>query len=143
MGQESVVSLPFNRFVGIQQSEQEDALVELPAAEHYLNHLGTVHAAAQLALAEACSGEFLIKALADQSNVVPVVRRMEAKFRKPAMGKILAKVRQDLSSLESSLEDLNGKGRCLLTICVDVYDEAGQHVLASSVEWFLTRVTGA
>ncbi len=142
MVQDSVVSLPFNRFVGIQQSAQQDALVELPAAEHYLNHLGTVHAAAQLALAEACSGEFLIKALAGLANLVPVVRRIEAKFKRPAIGKIVAKVRQDRSSLEKPLEDLNVKGRCLLTVCVDVYDDAGQHVLASCVEWFLTRERG-
>jgi len=41
------------------------------------NHLGTVHASAQLALAEASRGEFLLRAMGDMQGIVPVVRRLE------------------------------------------------------------------
>jgi hypothetical protein len=31
------------------------------------------------------------------------------------------------------------KGRIIVTVSVDVYDEHGQHSLAASFDWFLTR----
>jgi len=52
------IEIPFNKFVGISRSEsQENGLLELKDDENLKNHLGTVHASAQFALAEACSGE--------------------------------------------------------------------------------------
>src|SRR5260370_42466796 len=52
----SVTELPFNSFLGIQISTEPSQLLRLPSGERYLNHLCTVHASAQLALAEASSG---------------------------------------------------------------------------------------
>ena len=136
---ESVTTLPFNRHVGIQKSTTDDGLLELPSGQQYLNHIGTVHAGAQLALAEACSGEFLLHALANQGGIVPVVRRVEAKFRKPANGRIIAKVNLSLTALDEPLAELAAKGRCLLTVHVDVYDEQEQHSLSSNFEWFIAK----
>lgn len=136
---DSVTSLPFNRHVGIQKSSTGDGLLELPAGEQFLNHIGTVHAGAQLALAEACTGEFLLKLLSTAMGVVPVVRRVEAKFKKPAQGRIIANINTSLTQTDEPLADLQKKGRCLLTIHVDVYDEQGQHSLAASFEWFVAK----
>ena len=138
---ESVTTLPFNQHVGIQKSTSGDGLLELPAGDQYLNHIGTVHAGAQLALAEACSGEFLVHSLASMQGVVPVVRRVEAKFKKPANGRVTAKINSSLTAIDESIAELLLKGRCLLTIFVDVYDEQGQHSLSSSFEWFLSKST--
>ena len=138
---ESVTILPFNRHVGIQKSSTGEGLLELPSGEQYLNHIGTVHAGAQLALAEACSGEFLLTALAKESGIVPVVRRVEAKFKKPAHGRITASVNAQLTVLDGSLAELAAKGRCLLTVHVDVYDEHGQHSLSSNFEWFVAKTS--
>lgn len=136
---ESVTTLPFNRHVGIQKSSTSEGLLELPSGEQFLNHIGTVHAGAQLALAEACSGEFLLNAFADERGIVPVVRRVEAKFKKPANGRVTAKVNTLLTVIDQSLADLAVKGRCLLTVHVDVYDEQGQHSLSSKFEWFVAK----
>lgn len=136
---DSVTSLPFNRHVGIQKSSTGEGLLELPAGEQFLNHIGTVHAGAQLALAEACTGEFLLKLLSTAMGVVPVVRRVEAKFKKPAQGRIIANINTSLTQTDEPLADLQKKGRCLLTIHVDVYDEQGQHSLAASFEWFVAK----
>lgn len=136
---DSVTTLPFNRHVGIQKSSTAEGLLELPAGEQFLNHIGTVHAGAQLALAEACSGEFLLSALANKTELVPVVRRVEAKFRKPANGRITAKINTSLTALDESIAELAAKGRCLLTVHVDIYDQQGHHTLASSFEWFITK----
>ena len=86
----SVTELPFNSFLGIQTGGDSAHVLRLPSGRQYLNHLGTVHASAQLALAEASSGEFLLKYFGSTQGIVPVVRRMEAKFRKPANGSIIS-----------------------------------------------------
>jgi acyl-coenzyme A thioesterase PaaI-like protein len=82
----SITELPFNSFLGIQIASEPSQLLRLPSGEQYLNHLGAVHASAQLALAEASSGEFLLRHFGSTDGLVPVVRRLEAKFRKPANG---------------------------------------------------------
>ena len=123
---ESVTTLPFNRHVGIQKSSTGEGLLELPAGEQFLNHIGTVHAGAQLALAEACSGEFLLHALANEQRVVPVVRRVEAKFKKPANGRVTAMINTSLTATDEPIRELAAKGRCLLTIHVDVHDQQEQ-----------------
>ena len=136
---ESVTTFPFNRHVGIQKSSTGEGLLELPSGEQFLNHIGTVHAGAQLALAEACSGEFLLNALANETGIVPVVRRVEAKFKKPANGRVIAKINTSLTIIDQSLAELAAKGRCLLTVHVEVYDEQGQHSLSSNFEWFIAK----
>ena len=57
----SVTELPFNSFLGIQIASEPSQILRLPSGEQYLNHLGTVNASTQLALAEASSGEFLLR----------------------------------------------------------------------------------
>jgi hypothetical protein len=51
----SVAELPFNSFPGIQPGGDPAHLLRLPSGDQYLNHPGTVHAGAQLALAEGSS----------------------------------------------------------------------------------------
>ena len=63
---------------GIHPASDSAHPLELPSGNQYLNHLGTVHAGAQLALAEASSGEFLLKHFASSDDLFPVVRRLEA-----------------------------------------------------------------
>ena len=72
----SVTELPFNNLLRIHPASDAAHLLQLPSGDEYLNHLGTVHAAAQLALAEASSGEFLLRHFGSAENLVPVVRRV-------------------------------------------------------------------
>jgi hypothetical protein len=64
----SVTELPFNNLLRIHPAGDAAHLLQLPSGDEYLNHLGTVHAAAQLALAEASSGEFLLSISAPLST---------------------------------------------------------------------------
>ena len=136
---DSVVTLPFNQHVGIQESQSNGGLLELPAGEQYLNHIGTVHAGAQLALAEACSGEFLLKSTLNLPGIFPVVRRVEAKFKKPARGRMTASASTALDVIDVAHREIASKGRCLLSIVVNLYDEQGEHALASCFEWFIAK----
>ena len=136
----SVSEIPFNKLVGL-ETAVSPALLRLPAGGQYLNHLGTVHASALLALAEASSGEFLLRHLGPGEGVVPVVRRMEAKFRKPAHGAVTSSVATPVESLESAQRELQVKGRALIGISVDLHDHSGSHVLSATVDWFISKAS--
>src|SRR4051794_16991846 len=97
---ETVTNLPFNRFVGIQAAGADGGILRLPAGDQYLNHLGTVHASAQLSLAEATSGEFLLRVMGETEGLMPVVRRLEARFRKPAYGAVTSRASVPPKELE-------------------------------------------
>jgi acyl-coenzyme A thioesterase PaaI-like protein len=135
----SGTELPFNSFVGIQLAADAAHLLRLPAGKQYLNHLGTVHASAQLALAEASSGEFLLRHFGSADGIIPVVRRMEAKFRKPANGSITSSVTAAPEALAQLDGELSTKGRALLPISVEIHDESGAHTLSATFEWFIQR----
>lgn len=135
-----VTALPFNRLVGIARSDKGCGALTLPADVRYTNHLGTVHAGALLTLAEAASGEFMVKEFTGLGfEVLPVVRRLEAKFRKPASGAIVASVRLAPEKKDEFLATLTTKGRALVELDVDVHDGSGTHALAARIEWFVAR----
>src|SRR5256885_157826 len=114
----AVTELPFNRFLGLETAAAPQ-LLRLPAGEKYLNHLETVHASAQLALAEASSGEFLLRHFGSMDGIIPVVRRMEAKFRKPARGALVSTASVSPELLGRLDVELAGKGRSLISIAVE------------------------
>ena len=134
-----ITELPFNSFVGIETAREPSQLLRLPSSERYLNHLGTVHASAQLALAEASSGEFLLRHFGSADGIVPVVRRLEAKFRKPANGSITSSASATPEALAQLDAELASKGRSLISVRVDLHDESGAHTLSATFEWFIQR----
>ncbi|MEO6751412.1 MAG: PaaI family thioesterase [Chthoniobacteraceae bacterium] len=131
--------IPFNRHLGLVEAEDPSVLLELPEGPQYLNHLGTVHAGALLSLADAASGEFLMRQFGSQSGVIAVVRRLESKFRKPASGRIIAKASADQDALARVESDLASKKRVLLPVMVELYDGSGTHILSAKVEWYLQK----
>lgn len=133
-----VTSLPFNVLVGL--GRDASGVLLLPADPKYGNHLGTVHAGALLTLAEAASGDFLAREFSDVGfDVVPVVRRLESKFRKPAQGAVRASASLPPVEREAFLAALSTKGRALVAVAVDLHDEAGTHALSAVVEWFVAK----
>ena len=133
-----VTQLPFNALIGVGRGA--DGALALPADPKYGNHLGTVHAGALLTLAEAASGDLLLREFGDLGfPVVPVVRRMESKFRKPARGAIRAVATLAPEAKAEFLAALTAKGRALVAVNVEVHDESGAHALSSTVEWFVAK----
>lgn len=133
-----VTTLQFNRLIGLEATDAESPfLVALPGLPQYTNHLGTVHAGALLAVAEAGSGAFLARHLGDITGYLPVVRRLEARFRKPARGRIAARAAVEPAALERLSTDLRSRGRALVAVTVEVVDEHGVVALTAAVEWFI------
>ena len=134
-----VLAVPFNHFIGIRRS-QATGLLELEDRPSYLNHLGTVHAAAQMALAEAASGDHLIRLFPELVGVaMPVIRKVEAKFRNPLRGTVTAKTTSEEDDVEAFRRSITAKGRGFIAVHADVVDVAGVVGLSSSFEWFIQK----
>src|SRR6185503_18631770 len=90
-----VTDLAINKTLGMQLAPAGNGhILEMPESPLLLNHVGTIHASVQFALAEACSGEFLLGQLGEaQREVFAVLRASEVKFRKPAHGVLRASAR--------------------------------------------------
>lgn len=137
-----VIEVPFNRFIGMERvAIADEVLLKLSDSPHYKNHLGTVHAGAQFSLAEACSGEFLLAHFQEEaSSYLPVVRRVEIKYRKPATGEIYAKAQVSDDQFQKFLDTLHAKNRALLLIDVDVLDSNNVVTMSASIEWFVQKL---
>ena len=107
-----ITELPFNHLIGLIQADKGSGfLVFFSNHPQYTNHLGTVHGSALLSLAEAGSGQFLIECLGDFSGFTPVVRKVEAKFRQPAIRQIQARCLVPSDEIAQWKEDLRATGR--------------------------------
>lgn len=87
----NVFDLPFNKFIGLAPSNRQEYLLMLRDNENYHNHLKTVHASAQFALAEATSGYFLLNEFQQITNIIAVVRKVDTKYKKPVQGCVILK----------------------------------------------------
>ena len=135
----NVFELPFNKYIGLEKSPDSDYLLILNEKEEYLNHLSTVHASALFALAEATSGFFLLNEFQELKNISPVVRRVETRYKKPALGKILSKANFVNIDKEKILEELDINQRILITVRVLLYDLEKTNVMQSDFEWFIVK----
>jgi acyl-coenzyme A thioesterase PaaI-like protein len=78
-----VTKIPFVEKVGIIRATEGE--LELPFTETIQNHLQTIHASAQFALAETASGEILATSFPELvGKVIPVLKDSQMKFKKPA-----------------------------------------------------------
>lgn len=135
-----VTRLPFNRLIGLEKADRNSGfLVSLPDDPQYTNHLGTVHGSALLAVAEAGSGAFLAQQFGHEAGLVPVVRRLEAKFRKPAMGQVSARCNVNPDEIDRWSGELSSRSRILVSVPVEVADASGTVVMSATVEWLIAR----
>ncbi len=136
----NVTQLPFNRLIGMEPGDPEgEFLASLPDDSKYTNHLGTVHATALFALAEAGSGEFLLRHMGSGEGFVGVVRRVEGKFRKPATGSVSARASVGADVVSGWSVELERRGRVLAPVAMEVVDAGGTVALYATIEWFISR----
>ena len=139
-----VTEIPFNRFLGIRKChDAEDGLLLLPESEYYTNHLNTVHASAQFALGEAASGEYLLQRFRDiveKETLVPVVRKTDVTFKRPARGEIKASASIPDETARQTVASLEKKGRAIIPVAVQVTDRDGHNTMTATYEWFVQRI---
>ena len=136
----NVLGLPFNKILLIKESEISDTILMLDDRVEYQNHLGTVHASAQYALAEASSGEIIERNFGDWNGAYfPVVRRVEVKYRNPAKGKLFSTGSIEADKAMHAKEELLKKGRTLVDVMVKIVDKDKNTTFESTFTWFITK----
>lgn len=133
--------LAFNQALGLVAAPPDaEHLLELPFAPRVQNHVGTMHAAAQFALAEAASAACLQRDFPTVAGkVFAVVRGVQLKYRKAGTGDLLAFARPDELTRANLLRDLETKTRTSATVHVELRDRAGNVTFAGSFDWFIAR----
>ncbi len=134
-----VTAIPFNKLIGLTEADDARYLMMLPAGEHYTNHLGTVHASALFALAEATSGVLLLGEFPGRTDLASVVRKVETKFRNPALGAVYSTAAM-AGDKELFLKEIEERGRGFANVTVDLFDSDGKPVMRSEFEWFGTKI---
>lgn len=135
----NITEIPFNKFLGISFASNSDYLLQLDAKPEYTNHLGTVHAAALFALAEGSGGQFLLNCFPGQAaDVIPVVRKVEVIYKKPAQGVIVSKAQFKDTTIEKVQLELKTKQRTSLITTVELFDAENTKVFIANFEWFVT-----
>ncbi|HVT74322.1 MAG TPA: DUF4442 domain-containing protein [Lacunisphaera sp.] len=137
--------LALNRILGIRTAPAgAPHLLEMAAAPALLNHVGTIHAAAQFALAEAASAECLQRHFPDlDGRVFAVVREVEVKYRKAAHGDLLAGGTVDPATAAGLRRELAERGRTFAVILVDLRDREGTLTFHGKFQWFVSLSPGA
>jgi acyl-coenzyme A thioesterase PaaI-like protein len=136
----NVLNLSFNKILMIRKSDLPGTVLMLEDSPRYHNHLGTVHASAQYALAEASSGEILERNFGEWNGAYfPVVRRVEVKYKHPAKGKLYSAGLIDADRAMKAKEELSAKGRALVDVKVKVLDEGKNTTLECTFTWFIAK----
>jgi acyl-coenzyme A thioesterase PaaI-like protein len=135
----NVTAIPFNELVGLAEADDGRYLLMLPAGEKYANHLGTVHASALFALAEATSGMAMLGGLGGRDDLGAVVRKVETKYRNPARGAVYstAALAEDPAALTA---EIDARGRGFAHVAVDLVDADAKPVAQFTFEWFITVI---
>lgn len=136
----NITQLPFNRLIDILEADRTDFLLMLEDRIEYTNHLGTVHAAALYALAEAGSAQFLLSNPIDNfPDLIAVVRKAEVKYSGAAKGKIYVKASFVNVNTSMISETLKSKKRMLLHTSSQLFDENQKMVMNCQFEWFVSQ----
>ena len=134
-----VTELAIHQMLGIQLAVAGDThILVLPEGPPVLNHVGTVHAGVQFILAEACSGEFLLRQFGnDPRHVFAVLRTSNVRFRKAARGELRASARFLEKTRASLADELASRGRALVAVLVEVSDANAVVTMSGQYDWFL------
>lgn len=135
----NVLEIPFVKIVGIEKNSNGE--LELAFHEKIHNHLQTIHASAQFALAETASGECLLGLFPElEGKIIPVLRESKMKFRKPALKNIAAYPSVSEEAQAKFSEQFLTKGRALISVDVEVRDADETVTCTANYIWFLQLI---
>lgn len=136
-----ITELPFNKLIDLKRARDTDYMLTLSEDHKYTNHLGTVHAAALFSLAESTGGEFLLTRFPKhQQGLLPVVRRADVKYKKPAVGQINSTATLIDDTIENINQQLLSKNRASIKLKVDLFDSQKINVMSAEFEWFVSKI---
>lgn len=136
-----VTEIEIHKLMGMQLAAAGELhILELPESPLLLNHVGSIHAGVQFALAEACSGEFLLRHFGcGPTEVFAVLRTAKVKFRRPAHGDLRASARWEEIGHAIPTEELATRGQTFVSVLVEITDAIGIVTMNGRYDWFLRR----
>jgi len=134
-----VTQIPFARHVGIEK--KEEGTLKLEATQVVKNHIQTIHASAQFALAETQSGLFLQLEFPELvGKVAGLLRSSSVKYKNPASTSIYAIASIEEDAKEKFLRQLEKKGRALISINILLKDENDIIVMSGTFDWYIHKI---
>jgi len=137
----NIQEVPFNRYLGIQPSARKEYILQMGYDKKVSNHLGTFHAGALFTLAEAASGEFLLRQFPRTDlEIIPVVRKVEIKYSRSVESTVYASADFAERSADAVYTELKERRKAMAEVKVMLYNEAHERTAVSKVVWFLALV---
>ena len=132
-------TIPFVEKVGVIRSSV--GLLELGFNESIQNHLQTIHASAQFALAETASGEILQSVFPElEGKVAPVLREAQIKYKKPATKSISTHPTVSDEAVSKFKEQFARKGRSTISVNVEITDSENVVTCVGIFKWFVQSI---
>ena len=133
-----VTEIPFVKHLGI---EKEGSQLALAFSNEFENHIGTIHASAQFALAETQSGLFLQESFTDiEAEVLPLLRSSTVKYKSPATTKLKAVAIVSDELKEKFKEQFLKRGRATIAVEVKLFDSNDVITMVGEFVWFVQRL---
>jgi len=133
------MSIPFVNHVGIEEKDKKTLI--LAFKENVQNHIGTMHAAAQFALAETQSGFYLESIFPEyKGKIIPLLRSSSVKYKNPATTEVYGVATASVESLEKFEVQFLKKGRATITVFVELRDTNNVVTMLGEFGWFIQRV---
>ncbi|MDA0564647.1 DUF4442 domain-containing protein [Streptomonospora sp. S1-112] len=139
-----LAAVPFARTLGVEFVELDHgrAVLRLPDNADHHNHVGGPHAGAMFTLAESASGAIVIGTFGDLlGRAVPLAVSAEIRYRKLAMGDVVAEARLVRPRAEVVAE-LDAGGRPEFGVDVELRTPDGTPTGAMTVVWTLKPSAG-
>ena len=134
-----VTQIPFAKHIGIER--KEECTLKLEATQVVQDHIQTIHASAQFALAETQSGLFLqleFPTLADK--VLALLRTTTVKYINPATSSIYAIANLEDGVKEKFLSQIERKGRASIVVHVEVKDIDDVLTMKGEFQWYVQKI---
>lgn len=139
-----VDALPFTAHMGIGVDHVEPGLarISLPGDDRFTNHLGTVHAIAELAPAETAGGVAITSAFPDllEQGYVPIAKALRVQWTAPARGMLTATARLDPDE-QVRMRAAAGRGdRVACTLWIPVMDGDDTTVAELEIDYVMRQL---
>ena len=123
--------------VEVIEAEANSVAARLPAAPN-VNHFGTAYAGSLFTVAELLGGVFARTSLAAEGGV-PLVKRVEIDFLRPAMTDVVSRTTLSDSEIARVLAEYAERGKSDFELLAEVTDEAGTVVARTRGTYQLRR----
>jgi acyl-coenzyme A thioesterase PaaI-like protein len=130
--------IAYSNTTGIIQREEE---LSLEHKSGVLNHINTIHGAAQFTLAETKSGIYLQSLYPELKGLVlPLLREAKIKYKKTATTKITAHASINKQSQDKFDLMFPKKGRACIEVEVQIKDITGEITAIGSFQLFVSKL---